>query len=88
MRSYITGRGWVETLQYLIIITTLRRKINGGHLVRNKVLIAKHTASLRLLYIVGGNQARLDARSEFKISQRSPKGGVKLVVRLSVESTF
>jgi len=32
-------------------------------------------ASLRLLCTVGGNQARLDARSEFKISQRSPKGG-------------
>jgi hypothetical protein len=33
---------------------------------------------------VGGSQARLDARSEFKISQRSPMGGgVKLVVRLS-----
>ena len=29
---------------------------------------------------VGGNQARSDARSEFKILEPSPKGGVKLVV--------
>ena len=27
------------------------------------------------LSTVGGNQARLDARAEFKISERSPKGG-------------
>jgi len=33
-----------------------------------EVLAAKHTASLQLLCTVGGNQARLDARSEFKIS--------------------
>ena len=31
-----------------------------------KVLAAKHTASLQLLCTVGGNQARSDARSEFK----------------------
>jgi hypothetical protein len=37
-----------------------------------EVLAAKHTASLQLLYTVGGNQARLDARSEFEISL---KGG-------------
>jgi len=37
-----------------------------------EVLAAKHTASLQLLCTVGGNQARLDARSEFEIS---PKGG-------------
>jgi len=33
-----------------------------------EVLAAKHTASLQLLCTVGGNQARLDARSEFEIS--------------------
>ena len=38
---------------------------------------AKHTASLQLLCIVSGNKARLDARTEFEISQRSPKGGWK-----------
>ena len=42
-------------------------------------------ASLQLLCTVGGNQAKLDARSEFKISQRSPKGGGgEAGVRLSV----
>jgi len=49
-----------------------------------EVLAAKHTASLQLLYTVGGNQARLDARSEFKILERSPKGGVKLVMHIAV----
>ena len=47
-------------------ITTLRDR---------DVLAAKHTASLQLLCTAGGNQARLDARSEFEISQRSLKGG-------------
>jgi len=46
--------------------------------VRNKVLTAKHTASLQLLCTVSGNQARLDARSEFEIS--------KLVVRCTVRN--
>jgi len=32
-------------------------------------------ASLQLLRTAGGNQAKLDARSEFEISQRSPNGG-------------
>jgi hypothetical protein len=40
-----------------------------------KVLAAKHTASLQLLCTVGGNQARLDARTEFKNLERSPKEG-------------
>ena len=31
-------------------------------------LAPKHTASLQLLYMVGGNQARLDVRTEFEIS--------------------
>jgi len=34
-------------------------------------------ASLQLLYIVSGNQARLDTRTEFKILEPSPKGGVE-----------
>jgi len=41
-----------------------------------KVLAAKYTASLQLLYTVSGNQARLDARTEFKILERSPKGHI------------
>ena len=44
---------------------------------RSKVLAAKHAASLQLLCTVGGNQARLDARTEFKNLERSPKGGVE-----------
>ena len=40
-----------------------------------RVLAAKHTASLQLLCTVGGNQARLVARTEFKILERSPKEG-------------
>ena len=40
-----------------------------------KVLAAKHTASLQLLCTVGGNQARLDARTEFEILEPSPKRG-------------
>ena len=40
-----------------------------------QVLTAKHRRSLRLLCTVGGNQVRSDARSEFKILERSPKGG-------------
>ena len=63
-------------------ITTLRRKADREQL---RVFAAKHTALLQLLCAVGGSQARLDARSEFEIPQRSPKGGVKLVVRLSVD---
>ena len=35
-----------------------------------KVLVAKYTASLQLLRTVGGNQARLDARTEFENPQR------------------
>jgi len=33
---------------------------------------------------VGGSQATVDARAEFEISERSPKGGVKLVVQQAV----
>jgi len=62
----------VGTSRYLTKITTLRRKADREQL---RVFTAKHTASLQLLCTVGGGQARLDARSEFKISQRSPKGG-------------
>ena len=39
-----------------------------------KVLAAKHTASLQLPYAVGGNQARLDARTEFIIFGALAKG--------------
>ena len=53
----------VETSRHLMKITTLQ------------VLAAKHTASLQLLCTVGGNQARLDARTEFKILEPSPKEG-------------
>jgi hypothetical protein len=49
-----------------------------------KVLAAKHTASLQLLCTVGGNQARLDVRTEFKILEPSLKGGWKLVVHQAV----
>jgi hypothetical protein len=62
----------VGTSRYLTKIATLRRKADREQLW---VLAAKHTASLQLLCTVGGSQARLDARTEFKISQRSPKGG-------------
>ena len=49
-----------------------------------KVFAAKHTASLQLLCTVGGNQARLDARTEFEILERSLKGGWKLVMHIAV----
>jgi len=39
---------------------------------KSKVLTAKHRRSLQLLCTVGGNQARLDARSEFEISPKGP----------------
>jgi len=55
--------------------------VNSFKSFKSKVLTAKHRHSLQLLYIVGGNQARLDARSEFEIS---PKGGWKLVVHRAV----
>jgi len=53
----------VETLRYLTKITTLRRKA-GRKSARSKVLAAKHTASLQLLCTAGGNQAKLDTRTE------------------------
>ena len=40
-----------------------------------KVLACSHSRLLQLLCTAGGNQARLDARTEFKISERSLKGG-------------
>ena len=40
-----------------------------------KVLVA--TASLQLLRTVGGNQVRLDARTEFEILELLAKGGVE-----------
>jgi len=59
----------VETSRDLTKITNC-----GGRPIA-KVFVAKHTASLQLLCTVGGNQATLDVRSEFEISQRSLKGG-------------
>ena len=76
----------VETSRYLTKITALRRKADRKS-ARSKVLAAKHTASLQLLCTVGGNQARLDARTEFKILERSPKGGrVKLVINITIKA--
>ena len=69
----------VETLRHLTKNTALWRKAS-----KNKVLAAKHTASLQLLCAVGGSQATVDARAEFEIPERSPKGGVKLVVQQAV----
>lgn len=40
--------------------------VNSFKSVRSKVLTAKHMASLQLLYTAGGNQAKLDARTEFR----------------------
>ena len=40
-----------------------------------KVLACSHSRSLQLLCTVGGSQATVDARAEFEISERSPKGG-------------
>jgi len=42
-----------------------------------KVLACSHSHSLQLLCTVGGNQARLDARTECKILKLSLKGGVE-----------
>ena len=52
----------------------------GGNLTifdkdHDTVITAKHTASLQLLCIVGGNQTRSDARTECKILELSLKGG-------------
>ena len=49
-----------------------------------KVLARSHRRSLQLLCTVGGNQARSDARSGFKILEHSLKGGWKLVVHIAV----
>ena len=64
----------VETSRYLTKIMTLRRKADRE---QRQALAAKHTASLQLLCAAGGNQARSDARTEFKILEPSPKGGVE-----------
>ena len=44
-------------------------------LATKTILVTRHRRSLRLLCTVGGDQARSDARSEFEILERSPKGG-------------
>jgi len=70
----------VETSRYLTKITTLRRKADREFKsARSKVLAAKYTASLQLLCTAGGDQVRLDARTEF-----AKEGGVKLVVYMAV----
>ena len=51
--------------------------MNSFKSTRSKVLAVKHTASLQLLCTVGGNQARSDARSEFKILEHSLRGGLE-----------
>ena len=51
--------------------------MNSFKSTKSKVLSAKHTASLQLLYTVGSNQARLDARTKFKILEPLAKGGVE-----------
>ena len=49
-----------------------------------KVLACSHSRSLQLLRTAGGNQVKLNARSEFESRQR---GGVKLVVQQAVLCT-
>jgi len=51
-----------------------------------KVLARSHSRSLQLLCTVGGNQARLDAHTEFEISQRSLKGVKQCTVPSSMVS--
>ena len=68
----------METSRYLTKITILQKKADYELLQvhqEHQVLTAKHRRSLRLLCTAGGNQARSDARSEFKILERWPKGG-------------
>src|SRR6266702_6495241 len=83
--SAIAGEIWQYctggNLTILTKVTTLLRKADCEQL---QVLAAKYTASLQLLCAIGGNQARSDARSEFKILERSPKGGWKLVVHIAI----
>ena len=64
-------RGSVHLLKNLILLAN--QGDSPGQ--PKKVLACSHNRSLQLLCTVGGSQARLDARTEFKISQHSPKGG-------------
>ena len=57
----------------IVGVETLRRSRH----CRSKVLAAKHAASLQLLCTVGGNQARLDARTEFENLEHSLEWGVE-----------
>ena len=72
----------VETLRHLTKITALQRKAS-----RNKVLAAKHMASLQLLRKAGGNQAKFDARNEFESCQRGEAGRVTGCTPLPASST-
>ena len=61
----------VETLRHLTKITALRRKADR----EGSCSLAYGFATITMY--VGGNQARLDARTEFEILEPSPKGGVE-----------
>ena len=63
-------RGSVRLLKNLILLAN--QGDSPGQ--PKKVFACSHNRSLQLLCTVGGSQARLDARTEFKISQRSPAG--------------
>src|SRR6266700_5733403 len=54
-----------------------RKQTSGKFFSRatKRVLACSHSRSLQLLCTAGGNQSKLDARTEFKILERSPKGG-------------
>ena len=61
-------RGSVRLLKNLILLAN--QGDSPGQ--PKKVFACSHNRSLQLLCTVGGSQARLDARTEFKISLRSP----------------
>ena len=70
---------WNLAISYGVNPTILRKitTLLKADCEQLQVLAAKHTASLQLLCAAGGNQARSDARTEFKILEPSPKGGVE-----------
>ena len=61
-------------------------------LVTKTILACRHMCLLQLLYTAGGNQARLDARTEFKNLEPLAKGGggsrlcIELYLRIIVTS--
>ena len=60
-----------------MILTKIMTLLRKADCKQFQVLTAKHTASLQLLCTVGGNQARSDAHTEFKILEHSLRGGVE-----------